>query len=138
MGRNIAAGVAGILVAVGLVWMVEMVGHSVYPPPPNLDFSDTEAIRAYLSNVPLTAFLFIGGAWFIAALGGTFAACKIGRAKPLIFSMVVGGFVLIATMANLVMIPHPLWFSLTGIAGVVVGAWLGMVLAGKTSGESAE
>ena len=41
MGRNIAAGVAGILVAVGLVWMVEMVGHSVYPPPPDLDFSDT-------------------------------------------------------------------------------------------------
>jgi hypothetical protein len=32
MGKNIAAGVAGVLIAGALVWLVEMMGHSVYPP----------------------------------------------------------------------------------------------------------
>lgn len=128
MGRNIFAGIAGVLIAGTLVWLVEMAGHAVYPPPANLDFSDAEATRAYISALPLGAFLFVGGGWFVGALGGTFAACKIGRAKPEIYALVVGGFMLAATIANLVMIPHPLWFSITGVLVVVIAAWLGMKL----------
>ena len=128
MGRDIVAGVLGVLIAIGLVWIVDVMGHAVYPPPANLDFSDEEAVRAYIAALPLGAFLFVGGAWFIAALGGTFAACKIGRAKPKTYALVVGGFILIATVANLLMIPHPLWLSITGIAGIVIAAWLGQKL----------
>jgi hypothetical protein len=40
MGRNIGAGILGVVVAVALVWVIEMLGHSIYPPPPGLDFSD--------------------------------------------------------------------------------------------------
>ncbi len=130
MGRDIVAGVLGVLIAVGLVWIVDVTGHAVYPPPANLDYSDEEAMRAYMAALPLGAFLFVGGAWFIAALGGTFAACKIGRAKPKTYALVVGGFILIATVANLMMIPHPLWLSITGIAGIVFAAWLGQKLSG--------
>ena len=61
-------------------------------------------------------------------LGGTVAACRIGCAKPMIFAMVIGGLMLVATAINLAMIPHPLWFSMTGIAGIIVAAWLGMTL----------
>ena len=129
MGRNIIAGIAGVLIAGTLVFLVEMAGHAIYPLPANLDFSDEEAAGAYISALPLGAFLFVGGAWFIGALGGTFAACKIGRAKPEIYALVVGGFMLAATIANLVMIPHPLWFSITGVLVVVNAAWLGMRLA---------
>ena len=129
MGKNIAAGVAGIVIAGALVWLVEMIGHSVYPPPPGLDFANPEAMRAYIATMPIGAFLFVGGAWFIATLAGTFAACKIGDAKPMIFAIVVGGLMLIATAANLMMIPHPLWFSILGVIGILVAAWLGMTLA---------
>ena len=130
MGKNIAAGVAGIVIAGALVWLVEMIGHSVYPPPPGLDFANPEAMRTYIATMPVGAFLFVGGAWFIATLAGTFAACKIGDAKPMIFAIVVGGLMLIATAANLMMIPHPMWFSISGIIGIIVAAWLGMRLGG--------
>ncbi len=128
MGRNIIAGIAGVLIAGTLVWLVETAGHAIYPLPTDLDFSDTEAARAYIAAMPLGALLFVGAAWFVGALGGTFAACKIGRAKPEIYALVVGGFMLAATVANLIMIPHPLWFSITGVFGVVIAAWLGMKL----------
>ena len=129
MGRNIAAGIAGVLIAFGLVGIVEMAGHAVYPPPANLDFSNEATMRAYIATLPLGAFLFVGGAWFIGAFGGTFAACKIGRAKPEIYALVVGGLMLAATAANLLMIPHPLWFSISGIVGIIIATWLGMTVA---------
>ena len=133
MGRNIAAGIVGVLIAFGLVMIVEMIGHSVYPLPPDLDFSDTEATRLYVSGLPLGAFLFVGGAWFVGTLGGTMAACRVGNAEPRIFAMVVGGLMLAATAYNLATIPHPLWFSISGVAGIIAAAWLGMVLSSKSS-----
>jgi len=136
MGKNIAAGVAGVIIAVALVWLVETLGNSVYPPPPELNFADKEAMRSYIASMPIGAFLFVGGAWFVATLGGTFAACKIGDARPVTFAMVVGGLMLIATAANLIMIPHPLWFSILGVVGVVVAAWLGMTLGAGSSSVS--
>ena len=136
MGKNIAAGVAGIVIAVALVWLVETIGHSVYPPPPDLNFADAEAMRVYVADAPNGAFLFVGGAWFIAALVGTFAACKIGDANPMIYAGVVGGFMLVATVANLIMIPHPLWFSVLAVLGIVIAAWLGMTLAAGPANNS--
>ena len=133
MGRNIAAGIVGVLIAFGLVMIVEMIGHSVYPLPPDFDFSDTEATRLYVSGLPLGAFLFVGGAWFAGTLGGTMAACRVGNAEPRIFAMVVGGLMLAATAYNLATIPHPLWFSISGVAGVIAAAWLGMVLSSKSN-----
>ena len=137
MGKNIAAGIAGVVIAGAIVWLIETVGHSVYPRPPNLNFADPDAMRAYISTLPIGALLFVGGAWFVGTLCGTFAACKIGPAKPIIFAGVVGGLMLIATAANLIMIPHPLWFSILGIVGIIVAAWLGMTL-GKGSASNSE
>jgi len=136
MGKNIAAGIAGVIIAVALVWLVETIGHAVYPPPANLDFADPDAMRAYMATIPLGALLFVAAAWFIGTLGGTFAACKIGSAKPFTFAIVVGGLMLIATAANLIMIPHPIWFSILGVAGIFIAAWLGMMFATGPQGSS--
>lgn len=135
MGKNIAASIVGIIVAVGLVWLVEKLGHAVYPPPADLDFANPDAMRAYMKTIPVGALLFVGAAWFIGTLVGTFVACKLRRSKPLMFAAVVGGLMLIATAANLIMIPHPIWFSILGVAGVVVGAWLGMTLGMESASE---
>ena len=129
MGKNIAAGIVGVFVAAGLIWLVEMIGHSVYPLPPEIDFSDIDALRSYIAGLPAGAFAFVGGAWFLGTLGGTIAACRIGSAAPRIFAMVVGGFVLAATAYNLAVIPHPVWFSISGIVGIVIAAWLGQFLS---------
>jgi hypothetical protein len=136
MGKNIAAGIAGVIIAIALVWLVETIGHSVYPPPPDLNFADRDTMRACLTTLPIAAFLFVGGAWFVGTLGGTFAACRIGDAKPLTYAIIVGGLMLIATTANLIMIPHPLWFSALGVVGILVAAWLGMRLGAGSAGES--
>lgn len=131
MGKNIAAGIAGVLVAGLIVSLVEMLGHTVYPVPPELDMSDLDTLREYIAGLPAGAFVFVAAGWFLGTLGGVLTACRIGTAKPMIFTMVVTGFMLLATAYNLVVIPHPLWFSITGVAGILVAAWLGLTLSTK-------
>ena len=136
MLKNIGAGIAGVAIAVALVWLVEMLGHTVYPPPPNLDFADADVMRAYVDTLPVGALLFVAAAWFVGTLGGTAVACNIGDAKPMIFALVVGGLMLVATAMNLFMIPHPLWFAVLGVGGVIAGAWLGMTIGGGRAAET--
>lgn len=128
MGKNIVAGVAGIAVAIIVVMLSDMIGHAVYPPSPDIDFTDMDAARAYIATLPIGAFAFVAGGWFIGTLGGIFAACKIGSARPIVFTMVVGAMMLAATAYNLTMIPHPIWFSITGITGIVIAAWLALTI----------
>lgn len=136
MLKNIAAGFAGLIVAGLLVFLVEILGHTVYPPPADLNFANADAMSAYIDTLPIGALLFVAAAWFIGTLGGTVVACKIGDAKPLIYAGVVGGLMLVATLFNLVTIPHPLWFSILGVAGIAVGAWLGMTLGTSKATEA--
>jgi hypothetical protein len=37
---------------------------------------------------------------------------------------IVGAVVLAATVANLAMIPHPTWFAVVGVAGIVLAAFV--------------
>ena len=129
MIRNAAAIVVGIVTAFGLIWLIELLGHTIYPPPADLDFSDTEAIRPYIATLPVIALLFPMFAWFIGTFAGSLVGCYIGEARPLLFVGVVGGLVLAATIANLIVIPHPLWFSIISILGIVASAWLALQIA---------
>ena len=128
MFRKIIAGIVGIIVAGTLVWIVETVGHTIYPTPADLDVGNTDVMRAYIDTLPLGALLTVAIAWFIGSLGGTLVACKVGSARPLIYLLVVGGMMFAGAAFNLTIIPHPIWFSVLGIVGIFVGAWLGMTL----------
>lgn len=136
MGKNILAGIVGVVLAGSIVMVVEMIGHTVYPPPPDLDIYDIEAFKSYVATLPAMAMVFPIVGWTIGTLGGVIVACKIGNAKPLTFASVVGGLILAGTAYNLVTIPHPLWVAILGVGGIVAGAWLGMKLGGNT--ETAE
>lgn len=129
MLRNVAAGAAGLLAAIALVALIENVGHTVYPPPQNLDFSDPDAMLPYIATLPIAALLFVMFAWFIGPFAGTLIACYIGNAPPRVYAVVVGSVILAATIANLILIPHPLWFSITAIIGIMLSAWAAMRLA---------
>jgi len=124
MVRNIAAALAGIVTAFVMIMLIEKLGHIIYPPPPDLDFSDPEAMRPYIATLPFLALLFPMIAWVVATFAGTVLACKIGTANPLAFAAVVGGLVLAGTIANLIVIKHPLWFSLVSLVAVAASAWI--------------
>ena len=124
MVRNVAAALAGIVTAFVMIMLIEKLGHIIYPPPTDLDFSDPEVMRPYIATLPFLALLFPMIAWVIATFAGTVLASKIGTANPLAFAAVVGGLVLAGTIANLIMIKHPLWFSLLSLITIIASAWI--------------
>lgn len=133
MLRNIGAILAGVVTAFVLILVVEKLGHLIYPPPADLDFSDPEAIRPYMATLPFLALLVPMIAWVVGTFVGSVVASKIGTANPLLFAGVVGGLVLAATIANLIMIPHPVWFSIVSLIAIAASAWFAAKVASGRS-----
>ena len=131
MLRDIGAIVAGLVVAFGVIMGVQMIGHAIWPAPANLDWNETEVVQTYVSQLPFQALMFPIVSYFLGALGGPLIASSIGTARPLIFTGVIGLVLLAATIANLIQIPHPHWFSALAVAAVLVGAWLAMQLGNR-------
>jgi len=135
MIRDAAAAVIGLVIAFVLIMAIEKAGHFIYPPPPDLDFSDSDAVRTYIATLPLLALLFPMFAWVIGTFSGTLVACFIGTVRPIAFAIVVGGLVLAGTVANLIVTPHPHWFSVLSLIGIVASAWLAQHLAPNASSD---
>jgi len=111
MLRSIAGAFAGIVVAVILVSLVELLGHQVYPPPADIRTYDAEKMAAYVEALPLGAFLFVLAAWVIGAFGGSGVALMLAPSRRGTLAWVVTGFILVSAVMNLLFIPHPVWFG---------------------------
>jgi hypothetical protein len=136
MFRNAAAAITGLVTAFVLIMLIEKLGHFIYPPPPDLDFSDPEAIRPYIATLPFLALMFPMLAWITGTFAGSLVACCIGTARPLAFAIIVGGLVFARTVSNLILVPHALWFSVLSLLGVVASAWLAMRLVTRPDAEA--
>jgi hypothetical protein len=140
MIRDILAALAGIAIAVLIVFVATELNHTVYPPPPDLDFSDPDALRPYIATLPIGAFLLLIGGWVVGTFVGSVIAGRIGTAKPWIYPAIVGGLIFSATAANLIAIPHPLWFSIISLLAIIASAWLAtrVAVTGNSSRNPSE
>ena len=129
MMRMFLGTVVGITVAFVTVFIVQKVGHIMYPPPAELDPTDTEAFMTYVASMPLGAFIMVLASYFIGVFDGVFIACLVARMKYHVFGVIVGGLMLVATIANLIVIPHPLWFSITAVVGIAACTAMAVFIA---------
>ena len=94
-----------------------------YPPPAGVDFNKPEALATYVERLPLGALLFVLAAWILATFVGGLVAGWIARRRAVIVAAVVGALVLAATIANVMLIPHPAWMVVVGVAGIAAAAY---------------
>lgn len=137
MLRNIGAGIAGVVIAILSVWLVQKIGHAVYPPPAGLDGNDMEAMKAYVEALPVGAFLFVIASYFVGTTVGTCAACAIGTMLPRVFAIFIACLMFIGTAMSVAMIPHPTWFIVVAVIAIVIGAWLGTQCKRATASNDA-
>ena len=118
MGRSVIALICGVVSAFAVVWLVEGLGHVVFPPPAGLMGGDRDAIAEAIADMPTAALLFPLGAWLLATVTGGLVACIIARRRPWTNALVVGGLVWAATLSNLIAIPHPTWMTIAALVGI--------------------
>ena len=124
MGKKIGAVVAGVIVAFTIVALVEAIGHYIYPVPTDIDMADKEAFKAFVATLPIDALLFVMLAWVLRAIGGSVVAGKIVGPPTMLYTEIVTGVVLLASIMQLVMIPHPMWFSITAVIALIGSVWV--------------
>jgi len=138
MIRKIGLALFGIIVAIALIAVVQMIGHNLYPPPSGTDFEDPAAVRALIEQAPVGALLFVIASYVVGTFGGGFITGLIARDSTPMYAMIVGGFVLAGTFLNLVSIPHPVWFQVTALGSVIGTAFLtGRLVRSMITGRDA-
>src|SRR5436190_11145532 len=106
--RRIGAVVLGLVIPFAIVQIAELGVHVISPPPPNMH--GMQAIKAYVAGLPLSALLLVLATWLIGTLLATWTAAKMGRSA--VPAYIVGGILLCIGIANAIIIPQPLWFSI--------------------------
>jgi hypothetical protein len=130
--RIILGVIIGFAAGIGLVMAGDAINHRLWPPPPDVQVTNPEAIRDYMATAPVTSLLGLPVTWTFAALAGAFIAAKIaGRTWA---GWIAGGALFAATCLNLAFIPHPLWMLIAALVFVPVAAWLGARLAAPRAG----
>lgn len=134
-GRNILAVVSGVVAGFVLILIVEGIGHLLYPPPEGLDYGDMEAVRAMTANLPAGALLMVAVAWAVGAFGGGWLAARIAKRSGTVHALIVGAVIELGAIANLLMLPHPVWFWVVGIVAILPAAYAGSRMASSPGSQ---
>jgi hypothetical protein len=138
MIRSIVAVLIGMVVAIAGISAIDALNHAIYPPPESLVAAakrrDFDAVRRaateWLPIAPTGALVLVPAGWIIGTFLGALTAGIIAprsRMPPLI----VGGLIFVATAANLMMLPHPVWIAAVGLVGVSLAAIVAMWLTSR-------
>lgn len=111
--------IVGILAAFATVMLIEVIGHLLFPFPSDIDLTDPEQARGAMERIPFGAKLMVVFAWLDGAIVGGLIARIISRRR--FTAWVVAGVVTVAGIANIFMIPHPVWMQIAAVAAPLIG-----------------
>jgi hypothetical protein len=123
--RNILALLAGAIVAIVLIGLVQAATHAMYPPPPGLDYKDPEVLKKIMMEAPVGALLMVLLSYFAGTYVGSWVAARLSADSPERQAFLIGGMMLISGVMNLMAIPHPIWFWAGSIVVFLAAAFLG-------------
>jgi hypothetical protein len=120
--------VIGSIVNMGLI----MVSGRVIPPPPGADLTTMEGLKASLHLFEARHFVFPFLAHALGALAGAFVAALLCPGRAAASAYAVGLFFLLGGIANVFMLPSPVWFSVVDLLlAYLPAAWLGLSWAAR-------
>ncbi|MDP9200524.1 MAG: hypothetical protein M3P26_01140 [Gemmatimonadota bacterium] len=113
----------GVVAAVIVVVLMDAVVGSIYALPAGTDPSNPESMRQAVAALPTAAFLLLLVGWVLAAAVGSYLAARFATHAPPTHGMILAFFVLVATVANLAKIPHPVWLWPATIILIPAAGW---------------
>ncbi|MDI1353827.1 MAG: hypothetical protein PSX36_02830 [bacterium] len=126
--RNFLAFVAGALVGSMVNMAIIMVSSSIIPPPIDADVTTLEGLKASMHLFGPQHFIMPFLAHALGTFAGAFLTTKMALSHHMKFALGIGVLFLAGGLANIIMLPSPLWFSILD----AVGAYLPMAyLAGR-------
>lgn len=131
MGRTIAAVLVGLIAAWITIMLCEFGSAALSPPPTGIDLSDPNALAAYIAAAPPAAMALVLAGWTLGAFDGGLIAALISRRHKTGAALAIGVLVVLGVIANSLLIPHPLWMTVAGLALPIPAAWLASRLVSR-------
>lgn len=114
---------AGVIAAFIAMMFLEGLGHSLFPIPFEIDPNNLDSLKDKLHLIPVQMYIAVALAHGLGVLIGLLIASAIDKTSK-ISLYIIGGFFLFGTVANLFMIPHPMWFAIADVGVVVLVVFL--------------
>ncbi len=130
--QNILAVIAGLIIGSIANMALITLGPMIIPGPEGYDMTDPEQLKAAMEFMTPKNFIFPFLAHAFGTFVGAILAFKISKTHSLKMAMVVGVFFLAAGIANVAMLPSPLWFNVIDLVlAYIPMAYLGGKLMNK-------
>lgn len=115
--RRIAGVAAAVLVAGGIVMLIETFATQLHPLPAGVDPGDTAALGRALEagQVPFAALALVLAGWLLAAYTGGLVAWRVSRWGPA--TWIFAALFAVGVFSNLNALPHPTWMWIGGLGG---------------------
>ena len=114
--------VVGMVVAI-LAIMAGQFGLHALVPMPAVDMQDPEAVKNLMASAPLTGKLGLAFVYAAATFLGAVVAARLARGRWA--GWAVTTVLLMLTVANFVMLPHPTWLIALCLVAIAGAGWLG-------------
>ncbi len=128
MIKKIIAVPAGVLVGGLGIYLIETLGHKLYPLPAGIDRNDMDAMASYVPTAPFMALFFVILAYAVGALLSGYISTKVAADGKVIYALICGLVFLLQTIYMMYIMPTSAWFW---VAGILVWSlvWVGYRLA---------
>lgn len=127
---SVLATAVSLAAAFAFVVAIEVGSAAVHPLPPGLDLHDKESCTAFFANYPQWLLGVGAVGWGLTAFTSTWLATRLGAYRHFGHGLAIGALLFLAAIANLLMLPYPLWLELAILVilplGIFLGTWLAM------------
>lgn len=113
--RNILAFFLGILVGSIVNMGIISISGYIIPPPNGADITSMEGLKSSMYLFKPINFLFPFLAHAIGTFAGAFVAVLVSKSHSFSLALAVSIFFLIGGVANVILLPSPLWFAILDI-----------------------
>ena len=123
--KNILAVVAGLLIGSVVNMGLIMISGKVIPPPEGADVTTVEGLKASMHLMQPKHFLFPFLAHALGTFVGAALAATLAATRKMQMAIVVGIIFLVGGIANVFMLPSPMWFNIVDLVGAYIPmAWI--------------
>ena len=125
--RSLAAFVVGLVLGGCVNMALVILGPKLIPPPPGVDMTTTEGLKASIHLLEARHFIMPFLAHALGTLTGALTGAAIATANRAVVAYAIGAFFLAGGIVACFMIPAPAWFMVLDlIVAYLPMAWLGL------------